>query len=146
MHLLSSQHIAIMSNLEFTIKQTHWFHVIWIAFLSYLTPSRSKIRGLNDAEAVVLPLWRIVRTTGGSENIRPFSNGCHSQTTSALSASRIYGAPLDTPPDGSSIFREPTFRHFGSALPNAHKYSHLPDVLREPPLWITTCIFNHGNL
>lgn len=42
---------------------------------------------LNDAEAVVLPLLRIVRTIGGSENIRPFSSGCHSQTTSA------YGCP-----------------------------------------------------
>jgi len=71
----------------------------------------------------------------------------HPRTMPALSASRIYGAPLDTPPDGSSIFREPTFRHFGSVLPNAHKHSHLPDVLRElvyglPPAFLITETFN----
>lgn len=147
-YLANISESAIMSNSEFdktSPLDSYNMNRISLAF----DASRSKICGLNDAEALVLPLLRIVRTTGRSENIRPFSSGCHSQTTSAipaLSVSRIYSAPLDTLPDGSSIFREPTFRHFGSALPNTHKYSHLPDVLREPFVWTITCIFNLWNV
>lgn len=135
--------ITFISNSNFPMKQAaHRIRTIWIALLSYLTQPRSN-RGLNDEYETATLLSRGSCEPPrrlASENIRRFSSGCHSQTTSgraraipALSASRIYGAPLDTPPDGSSIFCKPTFRHFGSVLPDAHKYSHLAVVLREPP-------------
>lgn len=58
-HSYHFREITFISNSNFPIKQViRRIHTIWIAFLSYLTLPRSKIRGLNDEYETVALLSR----------------------------------------------------------------------------------------
>lgn len=114
---------------------------------SCLTRGRAIEDGLNDAAA----REREREDRANRRRIRkyptifqglPFPSHIRARDTRPFRFAHLRGAPFDTPPDGSSIFRVPTFRHFGRRCPDA---SHLPATGGSPVVQVATP-FNHRNV